>query len=121
MVNGDSRIELSGPVDDAIAEIGRARAAVVPLLSGSGTRVKIVEAWAAGTPVISTTVGAEGLPGEPGKHLRIADTPEDFARVVMEVLDSAALRQELAKNGRQLYEERLTWRAAWRTLENTGI
>ena len=52
---GDPRIEVVGPVDDAVAELARSRVAVVPLLSGSGTRLKILEAWAAGLPVVSTT------------------------------------------------------------------
>src|SRR5207249_5012557 len=60
--SGDSRIQVVGPVENAIRELARARAAVVPLLTGSGTRLKILEAWAAGLPVVSTTVGAEGLP-----------------------------------------------------------
>ena len=60
--SGDPRIEVIGPVDDAVRELARARVAVVPLLAGSGTRLKILEAWAAGLPVVSTTIGAEGLP-----------------------------------------------------------
>ena len=60
IVAGDQRIDLIGPVEDAVAEIARSKVAVVPLLSGSGTRFKILEAWAAARPVVSTTLGAEG-------------------------------------------------------------
>ena len=60
-------------MDDAVAELARCRVAVVPLLAGSGTRLKILEAWAAGLPVVSTTIGAEGLPARDGEHLLIAD------------------------------------------------
>ena len=65
---GDPRIEVVGPVQDAVCELARSRVAVVPLLSGSGTRLKILEAWAAGLPVVSTTLGAEGLPVRDGEN-----------------------------------------------------
>ena len=58
----DPRIEVIGEVEDAVAELARAEVAIVPLLAGSGTRLKILEAWSAGTPVVSTSIGAEGLP-----------------------------------------------------------
>jgi glycosyltransferase involved in cell wall biosynthesis len=61
LVRGDDRIRITGAVDDAIAELAAAKVCVVPLLSGSGTRFKILEAWAAGRAVVSTTLGAEGL------------------------------------------------------------
>ena len=77
--SGDPRIEVQGQVDDAIAELARARVAVVPLLAGSGTRLKILEAWAAGLPVVSTTLGAEGLPARDGEHLLLADGAAAFA------------------------------------------
>ena len=70
---GDPRIEVTGPVDDAVSELARSRVAVVPLLTGSGTRLKILEAWAAGLPVVSTSVGAEGLPVRDGETVLIAD------------------------------------------------
>ena len=65
---GDARIEIRGAVDDAVCELARASVAVVPLLAGSGTRFKILEAWAAGLPVVSTTIGAEGLPVRHGRR-----------------------------------------------------
>lgn len=61
LVKGDPRVRVIGPVEDAVAAIGAARVVVVPLLSGSGTRFKILEAWAARRAVVSTTIGAEGL------------------------------------------------------------
>ena len=70
---GDSRIQLVGGVDDAIAEIARARVCIVPLLSGSGTRFKILEAWAAERAVVSTRIGAEGLGARNGEHLLLAE------------------------------------------------
>jgi glycosyltransferase involved in cell wall biosynthesis len=121
LVARDSRIVLSGSIADAVTEIARARAVVVPVLAGSGTRFKIVEAWAAGVPVISTTIGAEGLPATPDKHLRIADTPAKFLSVIEEVLASTHLQRQLGMSGRQLYEQRLTWTAAWKVLETAGF
>jgi glycosyltransferase involved in cell wall biosynthesis len=118
---GDSRITFTGPVDDAISEIASARAAVVPVLSGSGTRVKIIEAWAAGVPVVSTVLGAEGLPCVPGEHLLIGDHPADFARAVSSLLEFPALAKTFGDNGRLLYETDLTWEAAWNRLDGSGL
>jgi glycosyltransferase involved in cell wall biosynthesis len=118
MIAGNPRITLTGPVQDAVTELAACRVAVVPLLAGSGTRVKIVEAWAAGLPVVSTTIGAEGLP--PGPTL-IADAPEDFARAIECLLDDPERGCRLGMAGRRLYEERLTWQAAWGTLKDWGL
>jgi polysaccharide biosynthesis protein PslH len=118
---GDSHIELTGPVEDAIREIAWAQVSVVPLLSGSGTRMKIIEAWAAGTPVVSTTVGAEGLPGTSEEHLLIRDDPERFAAAVCELVKNESLAVRLAGNGRSLYERELTWRAAANRLSAVGL
>jgi polysaccharide biosynthesis protein PslH len=117
----DIRIKFTGPVPDAVAEIASAQAAVVPVLAGSGTRVKIIEAWAAGVPIVSTAIGAEGLPGIPGEHLLIADSPADFARAVSSILEFPALRKTLGANGRLLYETDLTWEAAWKRLDQSGL
>lgn len=117
----EDRVEITGALTDPIAEIATARAAVVPLLSGSGTRFKIIEAWAAGTPVISTTIGAEGLGATPGDHLLIADTPADFAAAVTAVLNDEALADRLATAGRQHYEANFTWPIAWKMLEEVGL
>jgi glycosyltransferase involved in cell wall biosynthesis len=112
---------VSGPMIDAIAEIATARASVAPLLAGSGTRFKIIEAWAAGTPVISTTIGAEGLGAKHGEHLLIADDPTSFASALLSVLNDRRLAQELASAGRKLYESRFTWPSAWKMLEAAGL
>ena len=115
--SGDSRISVSGAVDDAVRELARARVAIVPLLSGSGTRLKILEAWAAGLPVVSTTVGAEGLHARDGEHLLLADGAHPFAAAVTRLLESADLRAKLGNAGRLLLEKDFTWEAAWRKLD----
>lgn len=118
IVNGDPRICVTGPMDDAIATLASAKVAVVPLLSGSGTRFKILEAWAAGTPVISTRIGAEGLPYRAGEHLLICDDPYEFAEAVAFLLSAPEARAQLAEAGRLLYESCYTWETAWSTLED---
>lgn len=120
-LSGDDRIRLTGPIPDAVKEIASARAAVVPVLAGSGTRVKIIEAWAAGLPVVSTHVGAEGLPGVAGEHLLLEDDAGDFARSVSSLLEFPALATTLGDNGRHLYETDLTWEAAWGRLNESGL
>lgn len=114
-------IEFSGPVADAVAELARGSVAVVPLLTGSGTRLKILEAWAAGVPVVSTPLGAEGLEAEPGRHLLVAEAPEDFAHAVLRGREDRELRSRLIGSGRTLLAERYTWPAAWGALERAGL
>ena len=114
---GDGRIQVTGPVDDAIAELGRAQVAVAPILAGSGTRLKILEAWGAGLPVVSTTLGAEGLPARDGQHLLLADDGEPFARAVTRLLQDARLRHEMGCAGRALLENQFTWEKAWQHLD----
>jgi polysaccharide biosynthesis protein PslH len=113
---GDARIEVTGPVADAIVELARGKVAVVPLLAGSGTRFKILEAWAAGVPVVSTALGAEGLAARSGEELLIADEPEAFAEAVSEVLESELMRSRLRTAGRSRLERDFTWEAAWKSL-----
>ena len=118
LINGDPRVHVTGPMEDAIATLASAKIAVVPLLAGSGTRFKILEAWAAGTPVISTHLGAEGLPYTAGEHLLICDEPSEFAEAVAFLLDAPEARAQLAEAGRRMYETRYTWDVAWDSLEH---
>jgi len=120
-VRGDERIELTGPVADAVVELAKARVVVVPLLAGSGTRVKILEAWAAGRAVVSTTVGAEGLPVRDGEHLLLRDTAESFAAAVSALLAAPEERLRLGAAGRRLWEREFTWPRAWEALAACGM
>jgi polysaccharide biosynthesis protein PslH len=120
-VRGDARIEIAGPVEDAIAELARARVAVVPLRAGSGTRVKILEAWAAGRAVVSTTLGAAGLGALDGEHLLLRDTPDSFAEAVSTLLESQQERLRLGAAGRALWEREFTWSHAWEVLGQCGL
>jgi len=89
----------------------------VPLLSGSGTRFKILEAWAARRAVVSTPLGAAGLSAIDGQHLLVRDDPQPFADAVIGLLADSSLRSSLVHAGRQLYLDRFTWPAAWANLE----
>jgi glycosyltransferase involved in cell wall biosynthesis len=115
--SGDTRIEVVGAVEDAVLELARAKVAVVPLLAGSGTRLKILEAWAAGIPVVSTFLGAEGLPVRPGEHLLLADGAAEFAAAVSRLLASKELRREVGLAGRLLLEKEFTWETVWNDLD----
>lgn len=110
-------IECTGPVADAVAELARVKVAVVPLLAASGTRLKILEAWAAATPVVSTRVGAEGLPAIDGENILLADSPADFQNAVETLLADDALRRRIGLAGRDLFERCFTWQAAWSRLD----
>jgi glycosyltransferase involved in cell wall biosynthesis len=115
--SADWRIEVTGSVEDAVAELARSRVAVAPLLAGSGTRLKILEAWAAGVPVVSTRLGAEGLGVRDGEHLLLADGAAEFAAAVSRLLACTDTRARLAERGRLLLEKEFTWAAAWRRLD----
>ena len=110
-------VTVVGPVDDLRPQLAAAAVVVVPLRLGSGTRLKILEAWAMARPVVSTSLGAEGLDAEPGRHLLIADDPSDFASAVLRVLGEPGLAGELGRAGRSLACERYSWRGTAALLE----
>ena len=85
------RFEVAGFVESMSTELQRASAVIVPLRSGSGTRIKIIEAFAHRVPVISTSIGCEGLGVRDGEHLLVADTPRAFAAACQRVIDEPGL------------------------------
>jgi glycosyltransferase involved in cell wall biosynthesis len=101
-------ITVTGTVDDILPYYRRALAAIVPLRVGGGTRLKILEAMAAGVPVISTATGAEGLSISPGLDILLAETSEDWLSAV-ERISAPCAWGELARAGRQLVEVRYDW------------
>lgn len=105
-------VRVTGRVPDLASHFASAAVVVAPLLSGSGTKLKVLEAMAAGRPVVATTVGAEGIAVRGGEHLRIADSPEDFAAAVVELLDDRSVATRLARAGRALVAERYSWPAS---------
>ncbi len=114
-------LQVTGFVPDIRSKLWSATATVVPLRLGGGTRLKILEALAAGCPVVSTTVGAEGLSVVDGKHLLLADTPEAFARRVMDLLDSPDLREKLAERGRSMVRREYDWAKIVRSIEEACL
>ena len=114
-------IEVTGAVEDVRPHIAAAEVYVVPLRVGGGTRLKIFEAMAMGKAIVSTTIGAEGLPVRPGEHLRIADTPEAFAGAVLGLLHDGDARERLGRAARALVVERYDWSAAARELERSLV
>jgi glycosyltransferase involved in cell wall biosynthesis len=97
-------VTVLGEVPDVAAELARSSVVVVPLRYGGGTRIKILEAFAYGRAVVSTSVGAEGLAVVDGRDLAVADTVEGFAAACVRLLGDEAARDTLARGGRRLYD-----------------
>jgi hypothetical protein len=112
-----SRIEVAGAVDDLRLHLASAAAVVVPLRLGGGTRFKVLEAMAMAKPIVSTTIGAEGIDAVHETHLLLADDPSRFAEAVLRTLDDAGLAARLGREGRALAVARYSWDAAARQME----
>ena len=106
----DPNIAVTGRVDDVRPYMEEATAFIVPIRIGGGTRLKIYEAMAMEKPVISTTVGAEGLPVRDGKELMLADDPKAFADAVVRVLSDSTLATQLGKSAAELVRQNFGWR-----------
>jgi glycosyltransferase involved in cell wall biosynthesis len=115
--NPDSGIRVTGTVADIRPYFWNSSISIVPLRIGGGTRLKIFEAMAAGVPVVSTSIGAEGLPVSSGEDCYISDSPRDFADRCLELLGDAQLRSRIASAGSQLVSSRCSWEAASRCFE----
>jgi glycosyltransferase involved in cell wall biosynthesis len=102
-------VELTGYVNDIRPLVHDAACYVVPLRVGGGTRVKILDAWAMGKAVVSTSVGCEGLAAEDGRNILVRDDPEGFAQAVGLVLQDGALRRRLGAEGRRTVEQSYDW------------
>ena len=105
-------VEVTGWVDDLTAELVKADAMVVPLRYGGGTRIKIIEAWAHGVPVVSTTVGAEGLDAVDRGDILLADDAGSLADCCARLLTDEQLRDVLAAAGRERFLAGYDWRSA---------
>jgi sugar transferase (PEP-CTERM/EpsH1 system associated) len=105
----DNSIIVTGRVDDVRPYMERAAAYVVPLRVGGGTRLKIFEAMAMEKAIVSTSIGAEGLPVTGGAELLLADTPEAFAAAVVKVLQNPTFAQEMAQRAAMLVRAEFGW------------
>ncbi len=105
----NGNINLTGYLDDIRPTVASHWACVVPLQIGAGTRLKILEAMALGTPVVTTSKGAEGLDVMPENEVLVANTPIEFAEAVVRILRQPDLRENLAYNARHLVEKSYSW------------
>jgi sugar transferase (PEP-CTERM/EpsH1 system associated) len=115
----DAGVTVTGRVDDVRPYMEQAAVYVVPLRIGGGTRLKIFEAMAMGKAVVSTTVGAEGLPVTHGEHLVVADEPHLFSRSVVRLIRDLERRRALEAAARTLVVNRYDWSAVARELEES--
>lgn len=106
-------IDVAGHVPDLEPYLAEAAVAIVPLLAGAGMRVKILDAWRHGLPVVSTTVGAEGIEVTPGENILIADDAPAFAEAVVEVLRQPELAARLSEQGRRTVSRLYDWRTLY--------
>lgn len=117
----DSNFTWVGAVDDVRPYLASAAAFIVPLRVGSGTRLKVLTAMAMGTPVISTRIGAEGINARDGESILLADTPEEFASAIKNILLMPRLRAHLTKEARELMEREYSWDRIAPVLESACI
>ena len=108
-LQADGIVTFAGHVPDVTHLVAHSSVSVGPLIVGGGTRLKILEAMAAGTPVVTTSKGAEGLAVTHEEHVLIADSPEAFARETVRLMNDFVLRARLSANGRRLVERLYTW------------
>jgi sugar transferase (PEP-CTERM/EpsH1 system associated) len=112
-------IQVTGTVDDIRPFVSDADVYIVPLRIGSGTRIKIFEAMAMGMPVVSTSVGAEGLPVQHEKNILLAETPETFAAHTVALLTQSPTRERISRAARALVESRFGWTTVTDVVDET--
>jgi glycosyltransferase involved in cell wall biosynthesis len=105
----DSSVIVTGRVEDVRPYMERAAAYIVPIRIGGGTRLKVYEAMAMAKPIISTSIGAEGLPVRGGVELLLADTPEDFAETIIQVITNDQFAHQLGTRAAAIVREKFGW------------
>jgi len=110
-------IQVTGTVADVRPHLWGTKVSIVPLRIGGGTRLKIYESMAARVPVVSTTIGAEGLTIHPPEDIRLADTPQAFAERCLELLDDASDRQHVAARAWEMVSSQFSWDTVARCFE----
>ena len=119
LADREKSVRLTGWVEDIRPFVARGSICIVPLRIGGGTRLKIFEAMAMGKAVVSTSVGAEGLPVQAGENILLADTPNDFASSVVSLLRDPAARKRLGTAARTLVQERYSWQSVAESFTRT--
>ncbi len=115
----NGKVTLTGFVEDIHTLVSSCAACVVPLRHGAGTRLKVLEAMSVGTPVVTTSKGAEGLDVKHGEHLLVANTPQEFAYNTIQILQDQLLREKIIHEGRKLVEEVYDWRVIGQKLNES--
>lgn len=110
--HGEDGVTIAGQVPSVTPWLESAAVFVVPIRAGSGTRLKLLDALSHGVACVSTRIGAEGLDAHDREHLRFADDVDSFAQAVVELLADPAERAQLGHAGRQLVEEKYSWKAS---------
>lgn len=110
-LRGQPGVSVHADVPDVRPYVTAARVCIVPLRVGSGSRLKVLEAWAAGRPVVGTTVGLAGLAVDDGGNALVGDRPDELADAVVRALGDSSLAQSLADAGRACAIERYDWAA----------
>ena len=113
----DKAIVVTGRVDDVRSYLKKGRVFICPVRLGGGFRGKILEAMAIGRPVVSTSLGAEGIPVLNMENIIVADEPESFAQGILELMKNEALFQEITKKARKLMEEKYAWEKGVEVME----
>lgn len=114
-------VELTGYVEDVRPFMQEAACHIVPMRAGGGTRLKILNSWAMGKPVVSTSLGCEGLAAIDGENILIRDDPKDFARAVGAVLEDGDLGRRLGERGRETAERLYSWDVIGREMIDTYL
>ena len=112
-------LTLTGYVDDIRPYAARAACFIVPIRVGGGTRIKILDGWAMGKAIVSTTVGCEGLAANHGENIVVADSATAFANSVSRILNDPALRRRLEEEGRRTVESVYSWDVIGKHLNDT--
>lgn len=108
--SADPSLKILGRVDDIWPHMRRAAVFIVPLKSGSGTRLKILEAMAAGKAIVTTGIGCEGIEGTHGVHYMVADTPAEFADITIRLITDEGERARLGENASRLARYKYDWK-----------
>jgi glycosyltransferase involved in cell wall biosynthesis len=112
------RVDITGFVANVQPYLEETAVFVVPLLSGAGMRVKILDAWCSALPIVSTTIGAEGIEAKDGEDILLADSPDAFAESTLQVLQSRGLARRLGEAGRATVERSYDWRKVYRAWDS---
>jgi glycosyltransferase involved in cell wall biosynthesis len=117
----DANICVTGTVDDVRPFVAESEVMIVPLRIGGGTRIKIYEGMASAIPVVSTRIGAEGLPVSHGEQILLADSPEDFAREIGRLFEQPQLRECIGQNGFEFVRDNFGWESVTKIFEDYCI